>query len=173
MTSTVTVGVDFTSQCDMKVEKQAVRVRSGCVQGHWGSVRPVSDVRLSLTLLAAVKKHHHVSCKCLIFGFLDLEFTLNTVFICVCVFSSPTVLADLLEKVVAHLSSSATERFFPPPHYKGQYTSSNTLCVCLVWFVLDNWDKREITKGQSETDCHCSGTSVERLLFPPCYFLNY
>ncbi|KAM6964920.1 protein broad-minded [Aplochiton taeniatus] len=43
-----------------------------------------------------------------------------------------TVLADLLEKVVSHLSASSTERFFPPSSYKAEDGSRMTASLSLV-----------------------------------------
>lgn len=51
--------------------------------------------------------------------------------LCMCFFFSP-VLADLLDKVVAHLSSSSTECFFSPAQYKGQWEGGTLLVFFLT-----------------------------------------
>ncbi|KAM4632881.1 protein broad-minded [Polymixia lowei] len=43
-----------------------------------------------------------------------------------------TVLADLLEKVVAHLSNSATERFFSPAQYKAEERSVRSVVLSSI-----------------------------------------
>lgn len=54
---------------------------------------------------------------------------------------SPPVLADLLEKVVAHLSNSATECFFSPAQYKGQWGRA-THAGFTSWTIKSNKNSR-------------------------------